>query len=66
MDLSQSTVANKLRLLQFSKEEEGLIREARLTERHARALLRVKNPIARKELLQKSSRERRMWPPVKK
>lgn len=53
MDLSQSTVANKLRLLQFSKEEEGLIREARLTERHARALLRVKNPIARKELLQK-------------
>lgn len=40
---SQSAVANKLRLLRFSEEERGIITEAGLTERHARALLRIEN-----------------------
>lgn len=38
---AQSTIANKLRLLKFSDEERRLISEAGLTERHARALLRL-------------------------
>lgn len=41
MSLSQSAVANKLRLLQISDEHQQLIREHQLTERHARALLRL-------------------------
>ena len=41
MSLSQSAVANKIRLLKLSAEERELIMEAELTERHARAFLRV-------------------------
>lgn len=40
--ISQSAVANKLRLLQLSREEQQLILSAKLTERHARALLQLK------------------------
>lgn len=43
LSVSQSYVANKLRLLKLSPEEAELILEAGLTERHARALLRVKD-----------------------
>lgn len=43
----QSTIANKLRLLKFSPEERQKITEAGLTERHARALLRLQDPIQR-------------------
>ena len=42
--VSQSYVANKLRLLKLSAEEAELILEEGLTERHARALLRIKEP----------------------
>ena len=38
---SQSAVANKLRLLRHSSEVLGAIRRAGLTERHARALLKI-------------------------
>ena len=38
---SQSTLANKLRLLRLTQEERKKISENGLTERHARALLRV-------------------------
>ena len=41
LSLSQSAVANKLRLLRFSPEEKMTILSAGLTERHARALLRL-------------------------
>ncbi len=41
LSASQSYVANKLRLLRFSDTEQKLILEKRLTERHARALLRI-------------------------
>lgn len=40
---SQSAVANKLRLLRHSPEVLQAIREAGLTERHARALLKLEN-----------------------
>lgn len=38
---NQSTVANKLRLLKLSKEVKNIIKESNLTERHARALLKL-------------------------
>jgi ParB family chromosome partitioning protein len=38
---SQPAIANKLRLLRLSEAERGLITEAGLTERHARAFLRI-------------------------
>ncbi len=43
LSVSQSYVANKLRLLRFTDEERTLIIENSLTERHARALLRIKD-----------------------
>ena len=49
--LSQSAVANKLRLLQLPLEERLLIMRMQLGERHARALLRLKNPAERKEMV---------------
>ena len=42
--VSQSYIANKLRLLRFSKEERELHLKNGLTERHARALLRLTEP----------------------
>ena len=41
MSLSQSAVANKIRLLKLGAEERALIMESGLTERHARAFLRI-------------------------
>ncbi len=43
MSLSQSAVANKMRLLRLTPEEQTLITDAELTERHARAFLRIGN-----------------------
>ena len=48
---SQSFVANKLRLLRLSREERDLILQYSLTERHARALLRINDTILRGKLL---------------
>lgn len=47
----QSTVANKLRLLKLSMEEQDWILQAGLSERHARALLRISEDEVRKEVL---------------
>lgn len=41
LSVSQSYIANKLRLLRLSEEERGLILQNNLTERHARAILRL-------------------------
>ena len=41
MGMSQPAVANKMRLLKLSPEERALITQHDLTERHARALLRI-------------------------
>lgn len=49
----QSTVANKLRLLKLSMEEQDWILQGGLSERHARALLRVDDEEIRKEILSK-------------
>lgn len=48
---SQSTVANKLRLLRLSEKERRRISDAGLTERHARALVRIDDPEVRKNAL---------------
>ena len=51
LSCSQSYVANKLRLLKISDEEKQDIIEFGLTERHARALLRIKDEDVRKSVL---------------
>jgi ParB family chromosome partitioning protein len=51
MSLSQSAVANKLRLLKLTFEEQKLILETSLTERHARALLRIDEQELRAETI---------------
>lgn len=48
---SQSFVANKLRLLRLNSEEREIILKNKLTERHARALLRVFDIEERRKLL---------------
>ncbi|MCI1966643.1 MAG: ParB/RepB/Spo0J family partition protein [Oscillospiraceae bacterium] len=50
---SQSSIANKLRLLRLSQEERQRIVSAGLSERHARALLRLENRDHREEVLNK-------------
>lgn len=48
---SQSTIANKLRILNLPEEILALIREYGLTERHARALLKVEQVGKQEELI---------------
>lgn len=50
---AQSTVANKLRLLRITPEERDLIMKFNLTERHARALLKLASPEERLTVLDK-------------
>lgn len=50
--LSQSSVANKLRLLQLSEGEQESIRRAGLGERHARCLLRIDDQNIRQKALE--------------
>lgn len=45
---AQPTVANKLRLLRLPEDVRALLRENGLTERHARALLRLQDPEAQR------------------
>ena len=49
----QSTVANKLRLLKLTLEEQDWISQAGLSERHARALLRITEEELRRKTLSK-------------
>lgn len=51
LSVSQSYVANKLRLLRLSHGEQEKIEENGLTERHARALLRLEDEEEREEVL---------------
>lgn len=48
---TQSTIANKLRLLRLSFEEQEWIESAGLSERHARALLKLTDEPTRREVL---------------
>ncbi len=50
---TQSTIANKLRLLRLTYEEQEWIVNAGLSERHARALLRIEDEKIRREALSK-------------
>ena len=50
---SQSTVANKLRLLRLTPEEQEWIENAGLSERHARCLLQLDDEESRREALSK-------------
>lgn len=43
LSTSQSNIANKLRLLYYRPNERNIIEEYALTERHARAILRIKD-----------------------
>lgn len=58
MSMSQSAVANKLRLLKLSYEEQAAILETELSERHARALLRISDKDVRLESIRKIATER--------
>ena len=53
MSISQSAVANKLRLLRLPFEEQKIILENNLTERHARALIRIDRDDTRRACLGK-------------
>jgi len=53
MGKSQSTVANKIRLLNLHDGVQQAVLERKITERHARALLVVKDPSMQLELLEK-------------
>ena len=52
MCMSQSAVANKMRLLKLTSEEQEMILSSELSERHARALLRITLPEERKSALE--------------
>ena len=54
LGLSQSYLANKLRLLKLSPEEQAQVLHYKLTERHARALLRLDDPSLRGKILRQA------------
>jgi ParB family transcriptional regulator, chromosome partitioning protein len=52
LGIGQSTVANKLRLLKLPQEVQEALLQKQITERHARALIPLKNPVLQVKLLQ--------------
>lgn len=52
LSVSQSYVANKLRILKLSKEEQDIIIEYGLTERHARSFIRIADDEERKNAVE--------------
>lgn len=55
---AQSTVANKIRLLKYSPDMQRRILEANLTERHARALLKLTDEEQQREAITAIERDR--------
>lgn len=55
---AQSTIANKLRLLRLTPPEREMLMEHQLTERHARALLKLGSPEERLQILDKVVKHR--------
>ena len=49
--MSQSYIANKLRILKLSEEEQDIITEYGLTERHARSFIRIADETERKKII---------------
>ena len=58
MGVSPSCVSNKLRLLAYSKAEQEKFDDAGLTERHARALLRLSDQGEREKILDRICKEK--------
>ena len=58
MGLSQSAISNKLRLLTLDEAVQKAVINNQISERHARSLLKVKNPNMQKTLLDKIINER--------
>ena len=56
--VSQSTIANKLRLLNITSEAQDALMNDKISERHARSLLSVSDPEKQKALLNKVISER--------
>ena len=54
----QSTVANKLRLLNLDEEVQEAILEDKISERHARSILKLTNPEDQRKILNKIIQER--------
>jgi len=54
LSVSQSSIANKLRLLKLSPSEREDILRGKLTEKHARALIRIDNTEKRREFIKKA------------
>ena len=55
---NQSTIANKLRLLSLDKEVQTALLKGKISERHARSLLRLTNKDLQKELLNRIINEK--------
>ena len=58
MGKSQSSVANKIRLLSLPEDVQEALLKEQISERHARTLLNVKDPEKQKKLLQQVIKER--------
>ena len=58
MGLSQSAVSNKLRLLSLDESVQQAVIKEQISERHARSLLKIKDPEMQKVLLNKIITER--------
>src|SRR5699024_604264 len=50
---NQSTIANKLRLLKLPEEVQTAVLDKLITERHARALIKINDPKKQVEMLEK-------------
>lgn len=51
LGMAQSTVANKIRLLKLSKDEQQIILNNNLSERHARSLIKIDDEILRMKVI---------------
>ena len=58
LSMAQSTIANKIRLSRIPPEQQARILDGGLTERHARALLRVSDDFKRAEAIEEIIRRR--------
>ena len=58
LGVSQSTIANKLRLLNLCEEVQNALLNEQISERHARSLLAIDNPDEQKRLLDRIIKER--------
>lgn len=58
LGINQSTIANKLRLLNLTNEVQEALSYEKISERHARALLKINNEAKQIELLNRTINER--------